>query len=241
MTKTAVNFSLSAIMAMLAMFSFGCYQAPVNQDAANLVKETREMKNFTGLEIGGAFTVYLQQGQKEAVTVEANQEDIAEVVTEVTGKALKIYMKQGWRGKNRPVKIYIDFLQLESMDLSGAVEVESRNRLNFEGLALEVSGAAEISMAFEAARLDATFSGASDVEFSGTVDQGRIEISGAAEFDAEGLTFRNLDAEISGAGNARLNVTGELNIDASGASSVRHKGGATVKSNTSGASSVKPM
>jgi hypothetical protein len=242
----STKFLLSIFQIILLMsfttMSFGCMHfPPERRTSANNVKEERNVSNFSSLDIGGAFKVYLTQGNTEKVVVEADADEIKEIVTEVVGGELKIYTKSNWHGNFGEMTIYLTFKQLESIDFSGAVEVQSDSPLTFDDLEMDVSGAAEITLNMTAAKLDAEFSGASEMTFTGTCQKGYIEISGASELEAESMIFTDLVIELSGASEARVNATGELKIDASGASSVHYKGGAKLTVDTSGASSVKQM
>jgi hypothetical protein len=159
----------------------------------------------------------------------------------VNGNKLKIYMKPGWRGNYHDMVIYLTFKELSGMEFSGAVEVSGTGPLNFGDLVFATSGAAEIRMEMTAQRMDADFTGASEVVLAGKVGKGRFEISGASEMDAENLEFNSLSMEVSGAAEARVFVTEELFVEASGASTIRYKGNPRVAQDVSGASSVKKM
>lgn len=239
--KISVTLGLSLILLMFATISWGCYQIPDTRGPGNYVKEDRMVGKFSSLEIGGAFKVFLTQGKQESLTVEADENEIGEIVTEIAGSKLKIYLKPGCRGKCHEMTLYVTFVDLHSVDFSGAVEVVGTHPLTFADLDMQISGAAEITLDMAVEKLDAEFSGASEVELKGTCKRGIIEISGASDFNADELEFGDLDIGISGAADARLLVTGNLDVDASGASSVRHSGGAKVTSHVSGASSVKAI
>jgi len=239
--KLIVPLALFILMGMFATVSFGCWTIPEDRSPENSIKEERTVSNFTELQIGGAFEVYLSQGDQEKLVLEADAEEMKQIVTEVVGNKLKIYTKSGWDGHMHNMAIYLTFKNLDYIDFSGAVEVESENALMFNELEMDVSGAAEIDMEFKAEKFEAEFSGASEVDFRGSCKTGYLELSGASEFDAEGLEFQDLNIDVSGASDAKVWATGNLTIDASGASSIRYKGNPKVSIDESGASSVKPL
>jgi hypothetical protein len=241
-TKLIIRFLQVMLLVMFTTMSFGCWNMPQDNPASgNTIKEEREVKSFSSLDIGGAFTVILAQGNEEQLILEADAEEIGDIITEVVGNELRIYTKPGWNGNYSDMTIYLTFKSLDDIDFSGAVEVESQGVLSFDGLTMDVSGAAEIDLDFNASRFDAEFSGASELELTGKCDKGYIEVSGASEINAEAMEFTDLAIELSGASEAEVFARGELKIDASGASSVKYKGGAKVNINTSGASDAKEM
>jgi hypothetical protein len=240
--KIFVPFALFILMGMFATVSFGCYNIPADRSTGNFIKEDRQVSNFTKLEIGGAFKVILSQGDQEKLVIDADAEEMKDIVTEVVGSKLKIYTKADWGMRLHEMTIYLTFKNLEYIDFSGAVEVTGETPLTFSDLEMDVSGAAEIDLEMNAEKYEAEFSGASEIDFRGTCKTGYIEISGASEFDAEGLEFQDLNIELSGASDAKIFATKKLTIDASGASSIRYKGNPPdVSVDESGASSIKPF
>jgi hypothetical protein len=239
--RLLAHFSLIIILGLFATVSFGCWNIPEDHSTGTFIKETRDVSNFTKLDIGGAFKVYLKQGDQQKLEVEADQDEMKEIITEVVGNKLKIYTDSDWGARFHEMTIYLTFKNLDYIDFSGAVEVKGEGVLNFTDLDMDISGAAEIELAIKADKFDAEFSGASEIDFSGNCKSGYFELSGASEFDAEDLEFQDLSIEVSGASEAKVWATGTLNIDASGASDIRYKGSPKVSIDESGASSVKPL
>jgi hypothetical protein len=237
-----VPLALVIFLGMIATVSFGCWNIPADRSTGNFIKQERAVSNFSKLEIGGAFTVYLSQGDQEKLVVEADQDEMEEIVTEVVGSKLKIHTKPGWDHQYHDMTIYLTFKNLDYIDLSGAVEVKADKALTFNELEMDVSGAAEIDLEMKADKYTAEFSGASEIDFRGSCKTGYIEISGASEFRAEELQFDELSLDLSGASEAKVFATKKLRIDASGASEVKYKGSPPdIAIDESGASEIKPM
>ena len=239
--KLVINFSLVLLLGLIANLSSGCWAIPEDRSTGNFIKEDRSVSNFTRLQIGGAFKVYLIQGDQEKLVIEADADEIKEIKTEVVGSTLKIYTESQWGSRYHDITVWLTFKSLEKFDFSGAVEVTSEGVLNFAELDMDVSGASEINLDMNADKIDAEFSGASEIDFSGKCKTGYFELSGASEFDAEGIEFQDLSIEVSGASEAKVWATGKLNIDASGASDIRYKGTPNISIDQSGASSIKPL
>lgn len=239
--KFFVPLALILIMGMFTTASFGCFNIPSNQRSDDMVKEERAVSNFTRLDIGGAFQVYLSQGDEEKLVVEADAEEIKDIVTEVTGSKLKIYYNSKWAGRTHQMNIYLTFKTLDDINFSGAVEVKTEGTLKFADLDMDISGAAEIDMTMDVEKFSAEFSGASELDFKGTCKSGNLELSGASELNAQEFECDDLYVEVSGASEAKVWATGTLKIDASGASEIKYKGQPQISIDQSGASSVKPM
>ena len=216
----------------------GCIPDGITGDG-DVVKEDRKVSGFTSLEVSGAFSVYLTQGNSEALTVEADENLMQYIKTEVHGDRLEIYVEDKNIKKFSEMNIYLTFEELEMIDISGAVSLQSENSLKFNDLSLEGSGASELKLDMEVGMLDADFSGASEIDLTGKAKAARFDFSGASELDAYDFVIEACELDVSGAAEARIHVTGSLEVDASGAASVKYKGSPSVSTDVSGAGSVK--
>jgi len=205
----------------------------------NVVKQDRDVSGFTSIEVSGAFTVYLYQGSSESLKVEADENLMEYIKTEVKGDRLEIYTENKTIQKFTKMNIYLTFEELEMIDISGAVEIIGEDMMKFDELDLDGSGASEISLHMEVGVLNADFSGASEIELIGEAKSVSFEFSGASEIDAYDFVIEHCELDVSGASEARIHVTGNLEVDVSGAASVKYKGSPSVESDVSGAGSVR--
>jgi len=206
-----------------------------------VVVQERSVSSFTVIDVGGAFEIELTQGDQTALTIEADENLLNLIITEVSGNTLEIYTKEDIR-KFEKLKVYITFVELEELDLSGACEVYGNGTLQLDKLSCDVSGAMEMDLSLNASELTIDASGASEINLAGFAETVSIELSGAGELSAFELETDYFSLEISGAGDADIFVNKELDVEASGAASVRYKGSPDkVNHSSSGAGSIKKM
>lgn len=229
---------LTLFLFSVASASTGCLYLDGERGDGNVVKEERKVSGFSELDVSGAFTVYITQGNEEKLILEADENLMEYIRTEVSGNTLEIYTKGEIRDY-KEMNVYLTYKELTDIEISGAVELTTENRMKTTELDLEVSGAAELNMSIEAKEISADFSGASEVEFSGYTGELDIDVSGAGELDAYEMEADIVRLDVSGAATARVYAREELHIDASGASTVKYKGEPKVYSDVSGASSIK--
>jgi len=202
-------------------------------------KESRTINDFSEIEISGVYKVYLTQGTSNSLTLEGDENLMQYITTKNEGNNLIIDSKENLNPTN-DIIIYLSFVNLESIDLSGACEVVSQGQLKFDNLEIEGSGACEFTMDMNADKVDFDVSGASEMRLSGKANQVKIDGSGAIEIKAFDFVINDCDVELSGASKAKVNVVHNLSIDLSGASSFTYKGGAKIlKQSISGASSIR--
>ena len=207
--------------------------------AQKRVQEEREVQDFTMINIGGAFNVFLTQGNSHSVVVEAPEDLMDMVITEVRGKELKVYNRRNINNSGR-IHVYIEFRELKELDISGASNVEGETVIKAETFELKVSGAGNTYLDLEVDRLTTDVSGAGNVELNGKAGSHNVKISGAGNFVAYGFKCDKLSIEANGAAHAKVYAVNEIEAYAKGASSITYKGNPEkVMVNSSGAGDIQ--
>ena len=184
----------------------------------NIQSETRDIRGFKSVDVSGVFQVEIVAQKAFGVTVEADENLLQYIKTEVDGGVLEISTSKGIKSGNG-LKVFISAPDIEKLEVSGAAKV-SVSDLRNPILQLESSGA-------------------SKVELAGETDKLVIDVSGASSVEAENLKTRAATVDASGASKISVFATQSLRADASGASRIRYAGGAAdIEKKASGASSV---
>jgi len=240
-TKTITTFLFLFILSGITSLFAGCHSFS-HPGSESVKKETRQVGSFTGISVGGAFKIYVTQAATQSVAVEADEDIIEYIFTEVEDGVLEIGMKKcpgpAWNHV-KTLNVYISVTELTSLDLSGAVEIKFENQVKTNELDLEISGAVEAELNLAVAALEMEMSGACELTLHGTGQNVNIQASGASELDAFEFVMQDLNLYASGANEANVNVSGNLKVKASGACDIRYKGSSRVDVYTSGASSVR--
>ena len=207
--------------------------------SGNVIKETRDVSGFHGIDVGGAFEVILIKSSQEKVVLEVDDNLMPYITTKVFGGILEIDNEKDFRNPTE-LRVTIYYKSIDQIDLSGAASLTSEDVLKTETLEIDASGASDIQLKLDTEKLEADFSGASKIEFSGRAKKAEIDASGATVYKALELETENCEIDSSGAAVARIWVTGKLGLEASGASNIRYKGSPSIDIiNISGASSVQ--
>ncbi|HRI80065.1 MAG TPA: head GIN domain-containing protein [Cyclobacteriaceae bacterium] len=197
--------------------------------------QVRNVGSFKTVKSGEAIDVYLKKGDKESVKVETTGLSVDRVLTEVSGGALKIHMKEGnYRGKT-DVKVYVTYVDLEKISASSASNMFSDGVIKAKSLEIHVSSAANIEASLDAESVIAHSSSAGDITLEGKCNSIDAEASSAGEIDAYNLTAEKAKGNASSAGSIKLNVAQELWANASSGGGIRYRGN-PAKSNTNSSS-----
>lgn len=186
--------------------------------SGNLKSEMRDVRDFNSVDVGGVFQVEITAQKDFSVEVEADDNLLQYIKTEVRGGRLQISMDKRVKTSN-PLRVRISAPNIEKVEASGVANVTLVNLKNSD--------------------FTADTSGASKLKVTGETENLNVEMSGATEINAEDLRSVNANVDGSGASRVNLNVSGELRSDASGASRIEYSGTpSNVYKKTSGAASV---
>jgi hypothetical protein len=100
--------------------------------------------------------------------------------------------------------VYITAPVLDRIELHGAATLETQGVLKGETLEIVVSGAADAEIAVDVNTLSTEASGAADLKLSGSAVNHSARVSGAATLNAKELESKYTDADVSGAGTAKV-------------------------------------
>ncbi len=208
--------------------------------SGKIIEETRDVRSFDAIDVSGAYKVYLYQGDEEKLLIEADDNLMEYIRTQVRGGKLFLDTRNV-SFRRATVNAHVTVKDLEEIKASGAVKIIGQTPLKLEHLRVNVSGASDIDLEVFGDRMELKMSGAGKSHLTGEVDKMTIRLSGASKISAETLWCRAMDIKISGAGSANVNVDEKLVAKVSGAGNVRYLGNPNVRSNISGAGNVSRL
>jgi len=189
------------------------------KDTTSVVEESRDVSGFDEVELRGIGNLTIEQTGSESLTVEAEEDVLPKLTTEVANDRLIIGPKPGTTVRTtEPINYKLTVENLNALAVSGSGDVEA------EGI--------------ETDRLAVTIGGAGSMEVGGEADEQEIDISGSGDYRAEGLDSKVVKIGVSGAGSAIVNASERLDATVSGAGSVEYVGDPTVEQDASGAGRV---
>jgi hypothetical protein len=214
---------------------------PSERGSGNVVSETREVSGFRALEINYPAEVFVRQGNQESLEIEAEDNLMPGLKTEVNNGVLRIFYKAE-KGKHvnptRVVKITIVAKDLADVEFNSAGELTIEG-LKTNNLDVSLSGAGNLDLdRVQLKGLGVNLSGAGSMTASGTADDLDVNISGFGDFKGADLHGKVASVNISGAGSATVWVDDDLTASISGAGSIGYYGSATVSKQISGVGDI---
>jgi len=208
--------------------------------SGNVISEDRAVSGFSKVSVSGSGNLFLEQGDEESLTIEAEDNILPLIITEVSGNTLKIGFKTGTSISTiKSIEFHLKVKELDSISASGSGTINCSD-LSTENLSIRTSGSrmADISN-LKATSIDINSSGSGNITLAGTTDSQNIESSGSFKYFAEDLKSSSCVINSSGSCNLLVNVSDDLNIKASGSVKVTYIGTPTITQKTSGSATIK--
>jgi hypothetical protein len=213
-----------AFLACIIFLLFSCNSNPrYVKGNGQIMTELRDIGSFNELDIHGNYEVFLYRGAKEMVKVEADENLIDYIVTNVNDQKLQIFDQESIKSKNT-IKISITYNALKGITSGGAANINCGNSLKSDHLKVNMNGAGLMNLKINANTLDLNLSGAGLINLSGKVKNQNLRISGAGNLDASQLKSKDCDINLSGIGGAQIYVEDNLNAHLSGVGGISYKG-----------------
>ena len=193
----------------------------------NVVKEARAISSFNELSIKGVYKVYLEQGNKEAVVVETD-ENLQEVITvKNKGETLILGWKKGINIKKKTkMNVYVTLKDITKLEIKGVGDVKTSSQLSLQKLDLEVSGVGNTFLNLECKKLNGDIAMVGNLTLQGKVAEVTLDNNGTGALRAFDLIAQKLAINNSGIGRVEVMAEEEISIVSSGIGSVRYKGNA---------------
>lgn len=212
--------------------------------SGNVISEIRQVSDFHAIDLRGSGELFVTQGDTESLEIEAEDNLMKYLESEVVNGTLHLGYDPGLRLNLAPtqtIRYTLTVINLDEIEISGSGRMTAGS-LESEDLTLEASGSGEFvieDLAVENLFLE--FSGSAEAEIAGTSPHQEIRISGSGEYNGEDLASQTVEVDISGSGNVTLWVTDALDIRVSGSGEVDYYGSPVVNQNVSGSGEITSL
>lgn len=195
--------------------------------------EERAVSGFDRVILKDIGEVIITQGEGESLRIEAEEEVLPRIQTEVIDGRLVIGIKGDWLRRlsvgfgqlsSGMIRFYLQVRQVSGLEVLGAGNIRAE-QLDAPVLAVNLSGAGSIEISgLRSGEVKVNLSGAGKVELEGSAVSQEVELSGTGSYQALKLETKRARVHVSGVGGAAVNVSDELEARISGLGGVQYKG-----------------
>lgn len=188
-----------------------------------VVTKERDAGSFNELRVSTGIDVFLKQGDKEAVTVETDENLQEYILTEINDGVLRVYTEVNIRDAEKK-KVYVTMKDIRSIKASSAGDVIGESPVKTDKIELSASSAGDIKLEIYAKEIEADISSSGDITLNGEADILEADLSSAGNLNASDLEVREADISASSAGDADVRVTEKLTARSSSAGDINYYG-----------------
>jgi hypothetical protein len=205
----------------------------------NVVSEDRSIhEDFNAIKVQQGINLYLSQGNSTKINVEADENIIDLLITEVKNNELKVYFEKNvYKAKAR--NVYLTTNEISSIRTSSGAYVQSENTLQVNSLVLDSSSGSSIKVYVNADEIESSTSSGADIDIFGKTKFISAKASSGSSIDADELESVDAYAKASSGANIDINVSGKLTAKASSGGDIDYEGNPSdINKDTSSGGSV---
>ena len=176
----------------------------VNGNRNVVTADRSTSQKFTKIKVSTGLDLYLSQGTKNKVTLEADENLHDIIITEVNDGVLKIYSEKNiWQAKAR--KVYLTVKNLEGLTATSGSDVYTEDILKVETIKVSATSGA-------------------DIRISGTANNHTSRANSGASIEAYKLISKNATVNVSSGADINIYASESINAKASSGGDIDFKG-----------------
>jgi len=204
--KTLLNFTLAIALTLIGVTEsnaqWGNKKVVGN---GNITTKTVTTGNYDAIKGIGSMDIHLERGTEGTITVTTDDNLHEYIIVEVKDNTLVIKTKKKTSLRTRKgIHITVPFDGISKVALIGSGDIDSRDPIKSDELAVRVTGSGDIILAVEANSVDAKVTGSGDIKLSGTTQNLEVSVTGSGDFSGFGLIAQNTEANVSGSGDIEV-------------------------------------
>lgn len=202
-----------------------------------VVEENRKITDdFSTVHASEGLDVYVTQGDDFSITVEADENIIDLIGTDIKNGRLKIHAIENIGRATK--KVFVSLPDVKSLQSSSGAHLTTQNLIKGDDITIDSSSGSIVNVEVTADQIEIDASSGANIEIAGKAREVYVDGSSGANINAKNLLSKECRADGSSGANISVNVSDLLNADASSGANISYSGEATVKKNKSVSGSV---
>jgi hypothetical protein len=168
--------------------------------------EVRNLSGFSKVESDGSINVFINKANAFEVKVEADDNLIPYIVTEVKGNALVVRMKDNVNIRNaRKMTVYVSMPKLTALATRGSGSINSEGKFSGDEIVVKTQGSGSINFSFDGKSGVIATHGSGSIKFTGSISKVEIGTHGSGGIKAQ---LESEAAHLSVGGSGSVNISG---------------------------------
>lgn len=204
--------------------------------------ETRVISGYKGIKLSGSFDVVIVQNGSEGITIEAEDNLLPLISTDVESGSLVIkWAEKNLNVSHKKITMTVNVKDIEALSVAGSGNIKS-DALKSTRLRSNIAGAGDINIKnLTSDTLKVSIAGSGDFAAGGSSDVFEASIAGSGGVKTDRLKTKNAKLSIAGSGDVALWATDAIKVSIAGSGDVRYYGDATVSKSVAGSGNIKRL
>lgn len=229
--------ALFVLVLMLATLACNAINVGSNtiRGSGNVVQEERPVGSFGGIQVTNQGDAIVEIGEAESLVVEAEDNLLEYIVTEVRGNTLVLgNLNNVDLNNTKPIRYHLTVKALDDIHITSSGNVTAPT-LEANTIAVRLSSSGNLDMdGIEASRLEMDISSSGNVNIGGgQVEEQDINITSSGEYDGRNVDSGQAQVRVSSSGDATIRVSDRLEADLTSSGNVYYNGNPEVDVNES--------
>ena len=210
--------------------------------SGNVQTESRAVSGFTGIALSLPGKLELTLGERESVSISADDNVLPEIETVVERGTLRIRFRGAADvSRFKQIRITVVAKAIDSLAVKGSGDILAPS-LRAGELKVAIAGSGDVRLpALSATALSVSISGSGDFSADGKADSLTANIAGSGDIKAGKLAAQRVKIAVAGSGVAVVWARDDLSVNVAGSGDVRYYGDPSVQRAIVGSGSVKRL
>ena len=202
-----------------------------------IAEDQREVtEEFTVVSASEGLDVYVIQAKDFKITVEADENIIDLIGTDIRDGKLKIHAIENIGRATK--KIYVSLPDISGLESSSGADLVGKTVIESDKISLNASSGSDLQVEISADEVNANSSSGADIKVSGEANMLYANASSGSDIKARDFIVQSCNADASSGADISVNVSENLIADASSGGDISYTGDATVQMKKSVSGSV---
>ncbi|MBT8179847.1 MAG: DUF2807 domain-containing protein [Eudoraea sp.] len=236
---TLAKITIAVLMALfLSSCAFDMSWGEGKRGNGIVEEERREITDdFTVITASEGLDVYVTQDRDFEILVEADENVIDLIGTDIKNGRLKIHAIENIGRATK--KIYVTLPEITSLRTSSGADLTTREVISADKISLDASSGSDLRVELNADEVSADTSSGASIRISGEANILYADASSGSDIKAGAFEVKTCEADASSGADIRVNVSERLIADASSGADIKYTGKAQVKKSKSVSGSVR--
>lgn len=180
-------------------------------------------ENFTKVRVSTGLDLYLSQGTKNKIVVEADENLHDIIMTEINDGELRIYSEKGiWQATSR--KIFVTVTNLEAVTATSGSDVYANETIKADFIEVSATSGADIRIVVDANTVETNSTSGSDIKIEGVANNHVSSATSGASINGYGLQSKSATANVTSGADIKIYASESIKAYASSGGDIDVKG-----------------